>query len=739
MSAPASTDQFLAVLRKSGLLDEAKFAELFPDETDLPGDPGSCAAGLVNRGHLTRYQAKMLLAGKSRGFLVGPYVIETPIGQGGMGIVYLARHASLDRRVALKVLATDRAREPLALDRFLREARAAAALDHPNIVRLYDIGQGAGVHFLVMEYVEGTTLQEMITKTGPLHYVQAAQYVAQAAAGLHHAHEKGFVHRDIKPGNLMVTKTGTIKILDMGLARSVNDDKDNLTGNLADSEITGTPDFIAPEQLMGEPADARTDVYSLGATLFALIAGAPPYTGTTTQKMAQHQLKDPAELLKKLRGKAPVELSDVIVKMMAKKKADRYQSADDVIDALTPWLPAEVTGNVVRDPASSTTRRLPGPKSGTRRTKSRKRREAAAAADRKKWLLIGGSVGAVVLVAVIGLIAGLSDKGTASAQGGPAVPGGPATPPPRPPAEPQALRGHANSINDVVFREDGKLASVDWNGHLIVWDSNTGLQVHSSPIQPGSKCNIVASTPDGKNLLVAGHNMPILLIDWETGRQVREFPGHPDTTWGVAVSPGGRQFLSCGTDGLVLLRDLTTGDEIRRFEFESRLVWGVAFSPDGTRIAACCGKGPSDDESYLIRVWETATGRELRRLSGHTGDVRWVTFHPDGKTLASAGFDGTVRVWDGETGKVTRTIGAHTGYAERVVFTAGGKQLVSCGGSTNSQNGSLVVWDPQTGREVRAWRAASANGLLALAVSPNGSLLATGSRDKVVRLWRMAD
>ncbi len=221
MSAPATTAQFLAALRKSGLVDEAKFAELFPDESDLPGDPASCAAGLVNRALLTRYQAKMLLAGKSRGFLVGPYVIQSPVGQGGMGIVYLARHASLDRKVALKVLSTDRAKEPLSLDRFLREARAVAALDHPNIVRLYDIGQGAGVHFLVMEYVEGTTLQEMVSKTGPLHYVQAAQYVAQAALGLEHAHEKGFVHRDIKPGNLMVTKTGAIKILDMGLARSV--------------------------------------------------------------------------------------------------------------------------------------------------------------------------------------------------------------------------------------------------------------------------------------------------------------------------------------------------------------------------------------------------------------------------------------------------------------------------------------------------------------------------------------
>jgi WD40 repeat protein len=290
-----------------------------------------------------------------------------------------------------------------------------------------------------------------------------------------------------------------------------------------------------------------------------------------------------------------------------------------------------------------------------------------------------------------------------------------------------------------VFRADGKMASVDWAGNLFVWDSNTGLEVHSTAVQAGSKCNAVAATPDGKYLVVAGDKMPVRVLDWETGQAVREHPGHADTTWGVAVSPSGREFLTCGTDGLVLLRDLTTGAEVRRFEFDARQVWAVAFSADGTRIAASCGKGDSDDESNLIRVWEAATGKELARLTGHTRDVRWVAFHPDGRTLASAGFDGTVRLWDVDGGRLVRTIAAHGGYAERVFFVAGGKQLVSCGGTINSQEGSLAVWDAGTGREVRAWRGGGANGLIALAVSPSGSLFATGSRDRVVRLWRRVD
>lgn len=737
MAAPASTTEFLALLRTSRLVDEAKFAELFPDETDLPSDAQACAAGLINRKLLTKYQVKMLLAGKSRGFFIGPYVIQKPVGQGGMGIVYLARHVALDRCVALKVLANRQAQDQLSLDRFLREARAAAALDHPNIVRLYDIGQGAGVHFLVMEFVEGTNVHEMVSKTGPLHYVQAVQYIAQAAAGLHHAHEKGFVHRDIKPSNLMVTKAGVIKILDMGLARSVTDEKDNLTGQQAESEINGTPDFISPEQLLCESSDARTDIYSLGATLFALICGQPPFVGTTTQKMAQHQMKDPAELRRKLRGKAPIELADVVVKMMAKRKADRYQSAEEVIAALTPWLPAEISGNVLQDPSPSRNLHRAESKPGTRRTKRPKHADKPANA-KKKWFMIGGSVGAVLLIGVIALIASLGGKDDASARANQSVNGPPQVAAARP-ADPPAIRGHTASINDVAFRGDGRVASVDWTGNLFMWDSNTGKQILTTTIQAGSKCNACASSPDGKHLIVVGDRMPVLVIDWENGRQVREHPGHDGTTWGVSVSPNGREFATCGNDGLVLIRDLTTGNELRRFEFEARLVWSVAYSADGSKIAASCSTGPTPEDSNIIRVWEVVTGKEIQKLVGHTRDVRWLTWHPDGGKLASAGFDGTVRLWDLASGKIIRTIGAHSGYVERVVFLPGGKRLVSCGGLTNGQDGSLSVWDADTGKEIRGWHGAAANGLLTLAVASNGTVVATGSRDKIVRLWKIGD
>src|SRR5262245_31877466 len=417
MLVPTTTSQFLDLLRKSGLVEAARISELFPDESRLPPDPKACALDLVKNGVLTQYQAKMLVNGKSRGFFVGPYVIEGPIGQGGMGIVYRARHTSLGRHVALKILPSDQASDQLTLNRFLREARAAAALDHPNIVRLYDIGQGSGVHFLVMEYVDGDNVQAILEKSGEFDYRLAVDYVAQAAAGLKHAHERGIVHRDIKPANLMVTKDGKIKVLDMGLARSLRDEKDNLTALHGTGEVTGTADYISPEHLLGEQVDGRSDLYSLGATLFSLLLGRPPYTGTTSQKLVQHQLKDAAELRSDLRGTVPAELTDVVVKMMAKRKTERYQSAKEVIEALAPWLPAARSGKAVLPQPAKRNLLAPAAKPTGSSARRRKHvRKLSLGGGRKQWMLIGGAVGFVAIVGGLALALGSGGKNTATAQ-----------------------------------------------------------------------------------------------------------------------------------------------------------------------------------------------------------------------------------------------------------------------------------------------------------------------------------
>ena len=407
MIAPSSTNDLLELVRKSGIVRAELFDTHLREYPDLPTDAVQSAAALVKSGLLTRFQAKLLLTGRYRGFKLGPYVVKEQIGQGGMGAVYLAEHETLRRLVALKVLtlAKKDANSKLTVERFQREARAAAALDHPNIVRMHDVGKHADIHYLAMEYVEGQTLEQILTSGGPITPSRAVEYIAQAAAGLQHAYEKGFIHRDIKPANLMLAKDGTIKILDMGLARSFTDESDKLTEMLDKGAVVGTADFISPEQAMNAPnIDIRSDIYNLGATLFTLITGKSPFSGNTTQKLLQHQLKDAPSLMTFDRT-LPNGLAEVVGKMLQKKPERRYQTPAEVISALANWLPEHGAGrvmmglsntdlgssgklqNTLNEIAASGTRRLNGTRIGN---------------DKKKpWALWGGAAALVVVAAGI--------------------------------------------------------------------------------------------------------------------------------------------------------------------------------------------------------------------------------------------------------------------------------------------------------------------------------------------------
>jgi serine/threonine protein kinase len=336
MAAVASRSEFLSMIAESKLVDDDVLAEL-RTSNEYADSPGECAEQLIKKGVLTRFQTKQLLAGKFRGFVLGPYRILDQIGKGGMGTVYLSEHSALKKKVAVKVLAKELAANKVAVERFLREARSASALSHQNIVRVHHVGQAGGTHYIVMEYVEGATLEQVIDRKGPFTFAEAAQIAVQAAAGLEHAHEKGFVHRDIKPENLMITKDGTIKILDMGLTKQTKSSADNLTGVLNPNAILGTIDYLSPEQAIQGDVDARSDIYSLGATLFMLLTGHSPYDGVPAQqKLMQHQFGKVPQL-SEYRTDVPPELAAVVSKMMAKLPTQRYASAAEVAVALLPW------------------------------------------------------------------------------------------------------------------------------------------------------------------------------------------------------------------------------------------------------------------------------------------------------------------------------------------------------------------------------------------------------------------
>jgi serine/threonine protein kinase len=752
MSAPASVGDFLSLVKKSGVLDLNRFSEEFPNPEDLPNDPVECANALIKANLLTQFQARQLLSGKFRGLVLGVYKVLRPIGQGGMGVVCLAEHMTLHRRVALKILPAQHAGDRLALERFMREARSTAALDHPNIVRLHDVCQDGGSHFLVMELVDGKNLHALLSETGPLHFATAVSYIAQAAEGLQHAHSKGFVHRDIKPANLMVSKDGVVKILDMGLARSFVSESDNLTGTIGEGEGSlGTLDYVSPEQALGHPVDELADIYSLGATLYYLIAGHPPYKGTRAQILLKHQMSAPPRLSKSLKVPVPDALNDVIAKMMAKKKSDRYQSAEEVIDALSPWLPASPsTGNLQASINTQDLRASGAPTVRTRphKRKGRKKRQEVGNPN-AKWYILGGSlVLAAALTGIALAVFGGSDKKPVAADSAPPPPTTPASiPTPSTPVasniDSQLILTSTAQVNDVVISRDGsRFAAVDWAGGLIYGNTANLQKLNTVTVQAKANINCCAISPDNHYLVAGGRQTPIAIYDWATGAKVRQFDGHIDTTWAVAVSPSGKTLLSCGNDNAVLLRDFGTGEQIRRFTFETKQVWTAVFSPDGTKIAAGCATSTNAEEANQIRIWDVATGRELQRLKRHTKDVRWVTFSPDGQTLASGSFDGTIRQWEVATGKPINSITAHkaTTYGvERVFYIKGGKQIVSCGSlTTNTAAGSaLRVWDAATGKEIRTWAGAEAKGTIALAISPDGNYALTGNREKTVRLWKL--
>lgn len=341
MAEPVHTiADFLAVVRKSGLMTEEQLTGATAAWTDPTLElPDELPAALVDAGLLTAWQVKQLRKGKHKGFMLGKYKLLGLLGSGGMSSVYLAENPTIGKKVAIKVLPVSRVEQTSFLARFEREARVAFHLGHQNIARAFDKEQAGSIHFIVMEYVEGIDLYSKVKNEGPLDVRDAADYIRQAAVGLHYAHEEGLVHRDIKPANLILDRKGAIKILDLGLALEDDGDDDASLTKAYDEKVLGTADYLAPEQARdSHKADRRSDIYSLGCTLYYLLVGHAPFAqGKLAERIQSHLNKPPPNILEG-RSDVPPAIAELYFRMLAKSPQARPQTAQEVADILDAWL-----------------------------------------------------------------------------------------------------------------------------------------------------------------------------------------------------------------------------------------------------------------------------------------------------------------------------------------------------------------------------------------------------------------
>lgn len=343
-----SVPKFIKALERSGLVEKSRLKHALKS-VSLTTEAGQRTAKevsehLVTAGLITTWQAKQLLRSKFRGFIVGNYVVRKPLGRGGMAIVYDAEHSVLKTRVALKVLPRSKSSVERSVSRFLAEARAAAKLNHPNIVRVFDCDEEDGRHYMVMDLVKGQDLGSLVSKNGPLDFRNAVLLLKQAAEGLGYAHEHGVTHRDVKPNNLLIDRSGKLQVTDMGLALFAVDTPDRYTRH-GDKSLLGTVDYVAPEQAWdSRKVDRRADIYSLGCTFYFMLTGDAPFgEGSVAQRLARHQTLPPKPVTE-YREDCPSAVWTLCQHMMAKKPQDRPQRMDEVVRAserILSMLPTE--------------------------------------------------------------------------------------------------------------------------------------------------------------------------------------------------------------------------------------------------------------------------------------------------------------------------------------------------------------------------------------------------------------